>query len=1751
MDNIFGSFPVFVRASTDVTAQDQAEEKSEGGGVASCSSSSNNNANTSTRPPSLLEMVVAAGGKLELVSSKGPSASHTAFALERGGRGRKGDDHHHPHPFPHSEKYDSRFPCHDERSSNRSSDEEEEEDKGEKGEGCLITRTTWRPSWCSMTHFLSSSRVLYPWLALQGIHGAIGGTKLLWDTSLLKNSRRTLPSTSSHPPHEEEEEDEEEEREFLLDENERRGWRKGGSSSSSSSWLLPPPLFCLGDVRLPAVVEKCMARKLREGERGGGGGSGGGEAERGRRRGGGWRGGSGGRHWMGVRGDASSFPPYDGSSTFSSSLSFDEERWNQIRLEELEKLIHPAAVTSSSSPLLFPSSSCCVEEDHEQDENNNENEEIKDKEGGDHVRAKPPLEQPVEEMLSAPPSSSSAVPLRGLQHVAIPCILLGYHTLMEGPAHSGKRVAAYIGLTSRLLSIAADAAATSGTTMLSPKGESFSPLPPQGLFLFASFADILRYARWARDVCGRDAFEFLHYTPEKHHFHSHSSSSLSHHRQMTMEEDGRPQECPVLPSSLSKKTSPPPQDRRKRRDTYLDGQEEGKEEEDDDKNNTANHNPSSFVSSQYDRTSFCFSPLIFPKDKAQNQKENEYLPVLLSLQEQQLQHQKNSCYAANISLPSYQPPSVQELLHLLTSPALPTLENVERAADSTLNHANNTNTPMETIKEMNQIQGAGGEKEEGALSKDPEKVQELLSLVMGMKQENRQSEDAKNDRHRQHRQHYHEDAAGEEERHKNVFFSKKEKLGEEYSTRGENSRSRSRRRSEKRRRTARSHDEEEDEDGDQHHHHRRSSRHRSSHRSSHLRYDDEKDDYYCDKYVDGRRHRRHHSSSSSAPSERTRTTRRRKVEGRAHNMENPSLSAAAREKELRPQPEGRKSRRTDKRRRSRSTSGSSAYSNSSLYSSTSRSDRHRRPHHCRHRRRARRDEVKGDGEKRKKVDQNDHHRHSSSSRHHQCHRRHHRHSFSLSSSASSATPPMLAKRKKTAPESKETEKNVKNGDTNLLFSTPPAPPLVIQPQEVRKDDGKKTGIEKGAEKMEKETKKEAKEEQKEQTVAASASGVVGGVAVGGGSAVDVVVSCSSANFPPSPSSACTAMARATTTTTNTASSNPLSSIAFSPPVLQLPPFLRQRIPVLLLTYQQLTTLFCMEEEEEMEEKEGEEEEMGGREEKENVSFPLNQGGPGASSSSPMGTGTSTTSGNPSKDPNTRRKGRTNHKNFSTKFRTTNTSLFLPIEHVRICAFFDVDHVARPPSFSPHHATNHLPTGLPPACWTSLVNTLDIACQMVWTTRGGGGGGGGGGTALPVEEIYEWLTQTLLPNVGEGEVWGWRMEDQTIRSLLQLPMALEVVKIPPRSRPSSSLPNAGGGGRSRVGWLEGEEDNGGEHSPHTGGGEGGFSKGKQTANAVEVLKISHAAGLLLDHYHRVTSCSSETAATSSPAAWEGPHVVICCSSRREEESLARQLPRAVQERSASFARKEAEQMDEGACRLAHEKNNRSGDRVSSSCSPSFFPSLLRFTTSAVSFLRGEAEILIISDSQLSHLSAPTNSQFTSTTRSSSSSFVHSSRSFSLVASGISVRFIIHFSVPRGLLQREPAEVEIFLHGRARALLGGAKSIYHHQMSSWRRKLLEEREGGMRNETEDPGDNDHDDVQEGEGRKRMRGRGNVDGIHSRNVKLDTGKEEEALLHSTSLLPFSLPTLAFSKVRVCVLLADFQLRGPGADRLQEALF
>jgi len=196
---------------------------------------------------------------------------------------------------------------------------------------------------------------------------------------------------------------------------------------------------------------------------------------------------------------------------------------------------------------------------------------------------------------------------------------------------------------------------------------------------------------------------------------------------------------------------------------------------------------------------------------------------------------------------------------------------------------------------------------------------------------------------------------------------------------------------------------------------------------------------------------------------------------------------------------------------------------------------------------------------------------------------------------------------------------------------------------------------------------------------------------------------------------------------------------------QWPSFLRQRIPVLLLTYHQLALVFRHDvegDDDDVNEEENEEEEGGESEEKKPKPY-----------------------GNSS---DLSRRPRRHFPPLSSRLSTHATSVLLPIEQVRLCAFFDVDRAVRP--FPLHDA-------LSPLCWSSLVNTLDVACQMIFTTRGGaGGGGGGGGGGVPGEEIYEWITQTLLPNVGEKEVWGWRIQDESIFSCVQHPMEMTLVHV---------------------------------------------------------------------------------------------------------------------------------------------------------------------------------------------------------------------------------------------------------------------------------------------------------------------------------------------------------------------------------------
>lgn len=614
---------------------------------------------------------------------------------------------------------------------------------------------------------------------------------------------------------------------------------------------------------------------------------------------------------------------------------------------------------------------------------------------------------------------------------------------------------------------------------------------------------------------------------------------------------------------------------------------------------------------------------------------------------------------------------------------------------------------------------------------------------------------------------------------------------------------------------------------------------------------------------------------------------------------------------------------------------------------------------------------------------------------------------------------------------------------------------------------------------------------------------------------------------------------------------------------QWPSFLRQRIPVLLLTYHQLALVFRHDiegDDDDVNEEENEVEEGGESEEKKPKPY-----------------------GNSS---DLSRRPRRHFPPLSSRLSTHATSVLLPIEQVRLCAFFDVDRAVRP--FPLHDA-------LSPLCWSSLVNTLDVACQMIFTTRGGaGGGGGGGGGGVPGEEIYEWITQTLLPNVGEKEVWGWRIQDESIFSCVQHPMEMTLVHV---RRPRRS--------------ALGDDDD--TRSSAIADNSTVPKGGRESAIEVESMKMASVAEVVWTYYrHRQRAASatppeeasrssgrttwgqrSEADPTAAPipsttsttmsedvpnearSSWEGASLILCCSSRREQESVCHQLPRLLQayhqehttphqtsSSSSILLKSVASPEHRGPPHQREEANSAEGNGEEEWR----FLSLLRLTTSPFAFARGEAEILVVCDAQLGRLSSSSPSTTSSPFASSSPAAYTRERKkredvedhfftavssddrrrkpssrFSLLAAGVPIRLLIHFSLPKGLLQRDPVEVKTFLAGRARALLGDPKSVSDYCISRWKRAmsvsgssresmLSSQRRGGS-SPTAIGGEEHHREDEDDNVEKK--------------------EEEDEAIHSTSLLPFSFPSSQSTKVRVCVVLTDFQVRGPVGERLQEVLF
>lgn len=1468
MNSIFGAFPVFVRASTDAIPADNAAEVVE----------------VSPRLPSLLEMVIAAEGNLEKVSSKGPAMKHTAFSTGRhrsgrsidGKRGKKdGAGGSSLSPTPSSEEDDDKeegeggFSTKKSRKHHRHASRDTGSLPFTASVACLVTRTSWTPSLSSMEHFLSATEVLLPWLHLQGIHGAIGGTTLAWDSSLHAMLRA---------PQALEEEDEED-------------------GTHTSPWLLPPPLFCLGDLRLPAIVEKCVARKLREGERGGRGGPVSVphamserdhryRGERGGRGRGGSRGGGRGRSEPGYGMDTLFYTsPY--SSVFSMPyVSFDEERWRHLRLETLKTLIQlpppPVPVVHTDTPA--PTEDVEPPPPHATTTENEmkwEGPVHEEGEGETSTREPVPHKEVLEE---GPPflSSPASVPLRGLQHVALSSMLLGYHTMMEGPVHSGKRIAAYLGLTCRLLALAATSSTLSTEASITnmdsnPSSSSFTA--PQALFLFACFADILRYARWVRDVCGKQAFLLLHYAPEK----SSASSSRNRHGAREEMEDG------------------------------------------------ATSTPLPYYHS------FGFSPLLLPEDETE---ENMFSHGAWNAEDCMGSGEEKvaepSTWPAGLASSSYTPPSISELMRLLT------------VAPSSLGssfgeQANHKGLPTSATATTAAVVGEVVQRDDTI--QDPNKVQELLSLVLGKEKINEAGTTSGLTSSVPLSPAATPDERGE---------GQQEKLGNE----AEKDRRRRKRERYSSERASRGHH--------RHHHSHRHHR-RTSHRLK------ERDNR------DGTRHDHHHHR------------RKRKDDSPVGSTSSCSRS---------------------------STPSWGGYSSRSLHR---HSHQHRRDPHRHH-----------------------HRRPSHRSRH--SHR--HRHRSSLSPSYSRSVSARATKESKHRSHRRRAHEEDTSRTTSHKHHHRSHRPRPTKEEEVTRSEKETTSTISSPERevsLHHETKEatSAMEEYPTKLHEGTAERVPDNTM---DTSMMMQPEASSGTFaihnPVSPESLLPSSA--------TLSSTSSPSVA---PVCTLPSYLCQRIPILLLTYAQLTALFRSHQENDDDDDERE----GGEADTERMHSTETKEAQSSSSFSP---------------PIHKKKRRFTSLPMA-------SSLLLPIEHVQLCAFFDIDRAVRPPPPIEENA-------LPPSCWTSLVNTLDVACQMVWTTRGGCSGGGGRGVAataaVPGEETYEWVVQTLLPNVGEREVWAWKLEDQTVRPLLHLPMELALVSLPPRRRAGPSSAYGSGGGE------EGQ----------------GLQASRKMANEVEIAKITQTAGRIVEYYRTRTAMEREVVSeeTSSRAQWEGPAVLVCCSSRREQESMCQQLQRVLQESG-------------GEERKSYSTSDTSGGdslRISSSSSSLSFMPLLRVTTSLPGFLRGEAEIVVVCDSQLAHLASS----------SSSSSCV-----VPLLSTERRVEWLlIHFSLPKGLLQRDPMEVRTFLQGRARVLLGDPGRVCYRCLSEWKRKKGIEKSEMYPLPQEEAEDKGH----------------RMDLMHP---------EEVAALHSTELLPFSLEATGSSRLRVCVVLADFQLRGAVGQRLHEVLF
>eukprot|EP00796_Vickermania_ingenoplastis_P007025 gene7025-4983_t len=241
-----------------------------------------------------------------------------------------------------------------------------------------------------------------------------------------------------------------------------------------------------------------------------------------------------------------------------------------------------------------------------------------------------------------------------------------------------------------------------------------------------------------------------------------------------------------------------------------------------------------------------------------------------------------------------------------------------------------------------------------------------------------------------------------------------------------------------------------------------------------------------------------------------------------------------------------------------------------------------------------------------------------------------------------------------------------------------------------------------------------------------------------------------------------------------------------------------------------------------------------------------------------------------------------------------TSVALPLERVGLFAVMEADKVLRPP----------LRDSLTASHWVSVMNAMDVDCQVVVTTRS------------QLEDVHSLMVSAFVPDCKEEDLWCWSLEDQAIWRFLQVDV-----------EPVNVQPTGGEDGHEGRAAPPGELDAFGR--PHGGGGP------RVTGVDIDTAKLLHTAGLVLQHFRERSE------------GWQGPAVVVVCGSRREQETVAQHLGKILlesQSRSAAPERRHDEDEEE------HTPSHAGAG-------------LLRLTTVPEAFGRGHAEILVLTDTQL--------------------------------------------------------------------------------------------------------------------------------------------------------------------------------------------